>query len=62
TFSPLSDDEIGYYLTKYAPYDKAGSYGIQEWVGFVGVEKIEGSFYNVMGLPIQKIYQKLKEF
>ncbi|MDR0829808.1 MAG: Maf-like protein [Prevotellaceae bacterium] len=62
TFSPLSDDEIGYYLTKYAPYDKAGSYGIQEWVGFVGVEKIEGSFYNVMGLPIQKIYQELKKF
>jgi septum formation protein len=62
TFSILSDNEIDYYLSKYKPYDKAGGYGIQEWIGFVGVERIEGSFYNVMGFPVQKIYQKLKTF
>ncbi|MDR3326719.1 MAG: Maf-like protein [Prevotellaceae bacterium] len=62
TFATLSDNEIDYYLSKYKPYDKAGSYGIQEWIGFVGVERIEGSFYNVMGFPVQKIYQKLKTF
>jgi septum formation protein len=62
TFSKLDDHEIEYYLNKYKPYDKAGSYGIQEWVGFAGIEKIDGSFYNVMGLPVQKIYQELKRF
>jgi septum formation protein len=62
TFSKLDDYEIEYYINKYKPYDKAGSYGIQDWIGFVGVEKIDGSFYNVMGLPIQTIYKELKRF
>ena len=62
TFAPLTDSEIDYYIEKYKPFDKAGSYGIQEWIGFVCVEKIEGSYYNVMGLPIQRIYQVLKKF
>ena len=60
-FAPLTDDEIGYYVDNYEPYDKAGSYGIQEWIGYVGVRSIEGSFYNVMGLPIQQLYQELKK-
>lgn len=59
TFHPLSDDQIKYYLDNYSPFDKAGSYGIQEWIGFVGVAKIEGSYPNVMGLPIDKVYQYL---
>ncbi|MDR1544520.1 MAG: Maf-like protein [Prevotellaceae bacterium] len=62
TFSVLNDSEINYYVKKYQPYDKAGGYGIQEWIGFVGVKKIEGSYYNVMGLPVQRIYQVLKKF
>jgi septum formation protein len=62
TFAALSDNEIDCYVKKYNPFDKAGGYGIQEWIGFAGVEKIEGSFYNVMGFPIQKIYQILKTF
>ena len=53
---------IHYYLDKYKPYDKAGGYGIQEWIGYIGVEAINGSFYNVMGLPVQKLYQELKHF
>ncbi|WP_372775517.1 Maf family nucleotide pyrophosphatase [Mangrovibacterium sp.] len=61
-FDEMSDDEINYYIDKYQPYDKAGAYGIQEWIGFVGIYKIEGSFYNVMGLPVHKLYQHLKEF
>lgn len=61
-FEELSDDEINYYLDYYHPMDKAGAYGIQEWIGFVAVSKIEGSFYNVMGLPIHKLYHALKEF
>lgn len=61
-FDELSDEEIDFYVDQYKPYDKAGAYGIQEWIGFVGVYKIEGSFYNVMGLPIHKLYQHLKEF
>lgn len=61
-FARLCDDEINYYLDKYKPYDKAGGYGIQEWIGYVGVEAINGSFYNVMGLPVQKLYQELKHF
>lgn len=60
TFSNLTEDEIEYYIDRYKPFDKAGSYGIQEWIGFVGVESIEGSFYNVMGLPVQRIYNVLK--
>ena len=61
-FKDLSDDEINYYIENYKPFDKAGSYGIQEWIGKIGVEWIEGSFYNVMGLPIQKLYTELCEF
>ena len=58
-FSDLSDDEINYYVDRYLPLDKAGAYGIQEWIGLVGVESISGSFYNVMGLPVQRIYEEL---
>ncbi len=61
-FSNLEKDDIIYYVDKYRPYDKAGSYGIQEWIGYVGVEAINGSFYNVMGLPVQRLYQELKKF
>lgn len=61
TFNPLSDDEIKYYLDNYKPFDKAGSYGIQDWFGFIGVAKIEGSYPNVMGLPIDKVYQYLNK-
>ena len=59
TFRELSDAEIDYYIDNYAPYDKAGAYGIQEWIGYVGIESITGSFYNVMGLPIQRLYAEL---
>lgn len=61
-FSKLSKEDIDYYLDHYKPYDKAGSYGIQEWIGYVGIQRIEGSFYNVMGLPIHLIYQTLKDW
>jgi septum formation protein len=61
-FDELSDDEIAYYVDRFKPYDKAGGYGIQEWIGYVGIQKIEGSFYNVMGLPVHKVYQFLKYF
>ncbi len=61
-FAKLSKDEINYYLDHYKPYDKAGSYGIQEWIGYVGIQRIEGSFYNVMGLPIHLVYQTLKSW
>lgn len=60
-FMSLTDDEIEFYIDNYHPFDKAGAYGIQEWIGFIGVKSIQGSFYNVMGLPIQKLYTKLKE-
>ena len=62
TFATLSDEEIDYYLSKYQPYDKAGSYGVQEWIGYIGVEHIKGSYFNVMGLPIQRLYRELKAF
>lgn len=62
TFKPLSLDEIEYYIKHFNPFDKAGSYGIQEWIGFIGIEKIEGCYYNVMGLPLSKLYQELLEF
>lgn len=62
TFNSLSDDEINYYLDKYQPYDKAGSYGIQEWIGLVAIAKIEGSYANVVGLPVDKVYQHLLKF
>ena len=61
-FASLDDDEIVYYVDKYCPFDKAGSYGIQEWIGYVAVEAINGSFYNVMGLPVRLLYQELKKF
>lgn len=61
-FDNLTKEEIVYYVDKYKPYDKAGSYGIQEWIGYIGIIKIEGSFYNVMGLPVHKLYQNLKQF
>ncbi len=60
-FSHLSEEEIIYYVDQYKPYDKAGAYGIQEWIGYIGVEKIEGSFFNVMGLPLQRLYEELKK-
>ena len=60
-FAELTDEEIIYYVDKYRPFDKAGAYGIQEWIGYVAVENIEGSFYNVMGLPVQRLYKELKE-
>lgn len=61
-FRELTDEEIDYYVERYRPMDKAGSYGIQEWIGYVGIERIDGSFYNVMGLPIQRVYAALGEF
>lgn len=60
-FAILDEDEIAYYVDHYQPMDKAGSYGVQEWIGFVGVESISGSYFNVMGLPIQKLYRELKQ-
>ncbi len=59
-FKRLSDEEIRYYIEKYKPYDKAGAYGIQEWIGYIGIDRIRGSFYNVMGLPVQRLYEELK--
>ncbi|MGO4905113.1 Maf-like protein [Flavobacterium sp. W20_MBD1_R3] len=59
TFNELSEESIRYYLEKYKPYDKAGAYGIQEWIGFIGVSKIEGSYANVMGMPTDKVYEYL---
>lgn len=62
TFARLTDEEIAHYVTQYHPMDKAGAYGIQEWIGFVGVERIEGSYFNVMGLPVQRLYSELKKY
>ena len=62
TFGKLIDAEIDYYVSKYKPFDKAGAYGVQEWIGYMAVERIEGSYYNVMGLPVFKVYKELKEF
>lgn len=62
TFKELTDDEIDYYVETYKPMDKAGAYGIQEWIGYVGVTRLEGSYFNVMGLPVQRIYEALKRF
>lgn len=61
-FKDLSDEEIVCYVDNYKPFDKAGSYGIQEWIGYIGIRRIEGSFYNVMGLPVQQLYEALKTF
>ena len=59
-FSSLTEEEMDYYIHNYCPYDKAGAYGVQEWIGFIGVESIQGSYFNVMGLPIQRLYRELK--
>jgi septum formation protein len=61
-FKKLSNEEIEYYLTNYSPYDKAGGYGVQDWIGYIGIERIEGSFYNVMGLPVKVLYEELNKF
>ena len=61
-FKELTKDEIVYYVDTYEPFDKAGAYGIQEWIGYIGIGRIDGSFYNVMGLPVQKLYETLKAF
>ena len=61
-FRKLADEEILYYIDRYKPFDKAGAYGIQEWIGYIGVERIEGSYYNVMGLPVQTLYLELQKF
>lgn len=62
TFCQLETEEIEYYVDNYKPFDKAGAYGIQEWIGFVATERIEGSYFNVMGLPVNRLYRELKEF
>ena len=62
TFKTLTDEEINYYITHFHPTDKAGAYGIQEWIGYMGIKGISGSFYNVMGLPVQRLYAMLKTF
>ena len=62
TFNKLSEDEILYYIENFKPFDKAGSYGIQQWIGYIGIEKIKGSYNNVVGLPTAELYQKLKLF
>ena len=59
-FKELSEEEINYYIKNYQPFDKAGGYGIQEWIGFIAIEKIEGSYFNVMGLPVHKLYKELQ--
>ena len=61
-FAQLSDEQIDYYVDNYHPMDKAGAYGIQEWIGYVGIEELEGSFYNVMGLPVQRLNSELEAF
>ena len=60
TFAVLTDEEVEYYIEKYKPMDKAGAYGAQEWIGYIGMENIEGSYFNVMGLPVQRLYNELK--
>ncbi|MDR3142554.1 MAG: Maf-like protein [Tannerellaceae bacterium] len=62
SFAPVSDEDVIYYIDTFHPYDKAGAYGIQEWIGYVAIEGIQGSFYNVMGLPVQRVYQELRVF
>ena len=62
TFATLTDSQIDYYVDNFHPLDKAGAYGVQEWIGYVGVTRLEGSYYNVMGLPVQRIYDELQRF
>jgi len=61
-FNKISYKEINYYVNKYKPFDKAGAYGIQEWIGYIGISKIKGSYFNVVGLPVQQLYNELKKF
>lgn len=61
-FKKLTQEEIEFYISNYQPFDKAGAYGIQEWIGYIGIEKIEGSYFNVVGLPVQKLYTELMTF
>jgi septum formation protein len=61
-FKELSDEEIEYYLDLYHPYDKAGAYGVQEWIGYIAIDRIKGSYFNVMGLPVGRLYEELKRF
>ena len=61
-FEELSQEEIDFYIDRYQPFDKAGAYGIQEWIGYVGISSIEGSFYNVMGFPVHRVWQELQRF
>ncbi len=61
-FKPLSSEEIDYYIENFQPFDKAGAYGCQEWIGYIGISKIEGSFFNVMGLPVKELYEELLKF
>ena len=62
TFAGLSDEEIASYVDRYMPFDKAGAYGVQEWIGYVGITRLEGSFYNVMGFPVHRVYKVLQKF
>ena len=62
TFKELEEDEINYYIDTYKPFDKAGAYGVQEWIGCVGIEKLDGSFYNVVGFPVQRFWKELRKF
>ena len=62
TFAELTDEEIYFYIDQFKPFDKAGAYGIQEWIGYIGVEKIDGSYFNVMGLPVHQLYKELQKF
>lgn len=62
SFKPLSDKEIDYYISKYKPFDKAGAYGIQEWIGYIGIDRIDGSYFTIMGLPVHLVYQELIKF
>ncbi len=61
-FTSISDDDIEYYVSEFLPFDKAGAYGIQEWIGLIGIKRIEGSYFNVMGLPVQRLYDELQQF
>lgn len=61
SFATLTDEEIDYYIANYKPFDKAGAYGIQEWIGYIGITGIEGSYFNVVGLPVQRLYTELKK-
>ena len=62
TFETLTEEEIDFYIERYKPYDKAGAYGIQEWIGYIGISKIEGSYFNIMGLPVKELYEELLLF